>query len=469
MLKSLIKLWNKLSMLGISDSMELSKKRMAMVTNQLIICAISVSILYPPVLYSFNLPWLSGIMVIFIFIELGLLFVTKKGKHELATVILLSLLVTYVTTISVIRPESKTEILLLPFSLFGFGLLQKRSEGWLFFVIIIIGFFTSLFLQNVLEPIIILADSSKFFLSIFNYAITFLVCLYFILNLLKSHDEYEKLLIGQKEILQNQHAQLESNHRMIQESLRYAKRIQQALLPSQKQFSQNLKEAFVLYLPKDIVAGDFYWQIKSGSKTFFAVADCTGHGVPGALMSIVCNNALNRCVKEHNLQEPNTILNKARDIVIDEFSKSDHSVADGMDIALCSIEGDRLEFSGANNPLWLIREGKIIEIKANRQPVGPHLKMKPFENQVLKLHENDLIYLFSDGFSDQFGGQKNQKFYKKNLRSKLISMSDLHIEHQLEELLKCFEEWKGDNDQVDDVCILGLRFHNGITNQISIA
>ncbi len=282
--------------------------------------------------------------------------------------------------------------------------------------------------------------------------------MYFILNLLSSHDEYEELLLKQKELVQNQHNELQSNHKLIQESIRYAKKIQQALLPSQQQFEQNLKEAFVLYLPKDVVAGDFYWQTTSGNKTFFAVADCTGHGVPGALMSIICNNALNRCVKEYNLKAPGEILNKAREIVINEFSKSDHSVTDGMDIALCAIEGNKLEFSGANNPLWLIREDKLIEIKANRQPVGAHLKMKPFENQKMDLIENDLIYLFSDGYADQFGGEENQKFYKKNLRSKLLSIANMSIEIQLEELLKCFENWKGNYDQIDDVCILGLRF-----------
>tara|TARA_B100000809_G_scaffold101297_1_gene99858 strand:- start:8657 stop:9106 length:450 start_codon:yes stop_codon:yes gene_type:complete len=147
-LKSIKKQWYDLSLLGVTDEMELGKKRMSKVTNQLIICAISVSILYPPVLYSIGLYWLAAIMVVFIFIEMGLLFVTKRGKHELATVILLALLVTYVSVISVIRPESKTEIFLLPFSLFGFGLLKKRSEGWIFFVIIIIAFFSSMILQT---------------------------------------------------------------------------------------------------------------------------------------------------------------------------------------------------------------------------------------------------------------------------------------------------------------------------------
>ena len=458
MLKAIKSKWDNLSLLGITDGMELGQRRTAKVTNQLIVCAISVSILYPPLLIKLNLPWLALIMSVIVLIEIGLLKKKKNGRHELATIIILGMLVTYVTVISTIRPDSKTELFLLPFSLFGFGLLKKRSEGWIFFVIIVTAFFTSLVLQEKLDPIIVLSQESKFSLWIFNYAVTFLICLYFILNILDSHVEYEELLLNQKELVQNQHNELQSNHKLIQESIRYAKKIQRALLPSQKQFEQNLKEAFVLYLPKDVVAGDFYWQTSSGNKTFFAVADCTGHGVPGALMSIICNNALNRCVKEFSLKEPGEILNKARDIVINEFSKSDHSVTDGMDIALCAIEGNKLEFSGANNPLWLIRNGEFIEIKANRQPVGAHLKMKPFENQTIDLMEDDLIYLFSDGFADQFGGKNNQKFYKKNLRSKLLSMADMSIDNQLEELVKCFENWKGNHDQIDDVCILGLRF-----------
>ena len=166
----------------------------------------------------------------------------------------------------------------------------------------------------------------------------------------------------------------------------------------------------------------------------------------------------NRSVKEFNLSDPGEILNKARDIVINEFAKSDQEVADGMDIALCAIEDNKVEFAGANNPLWVVRHHELLEVKANRQPVGVHAKMVPFETQEFILEDNDLLYIFSDGYADQFGGSQSKKFFKKNLKSKLISIAELPIDQQLEKLYACFEEWKGDHEQIDDVCILGLRY-----------
>lgn len=259
-------------------------------------------------------------------------------------------------------------------------------------------------------------------------------------------------------VLAEKNSEIKEKNLEITDSITYAKRIQKAIIPSQEELNLLLKNAFVFYKPKDIVAGDFYWLQKVGDEILYAAADCTGHGVPGAMVSVVCHNALNRSVREYNLKSPADILDKTRELVIETFQRSS-DITDGMDIALCSINYKKktLEYSGANNSLYIIREGKLIEIKANKQPVGKHYRQNPFTNHKINLKENDSIYTFSDGFADQFGGVKGKKFMVKRLRNLLISISDKAISDQKGILFKEFNDWKGQLEQVDDVCIIGLK------------
>jgi serine phosphatase RsbU (regulator of sigma subunit) len=237
-----------------------------------------------------------------------------------------------------------------------------------------------------------------------------------------------------------------------------------------------------LYKPKDIVAGDFYWMEHKDNKVLFAAADCTGHGVPGAMVSVVCNNALNRSVREHGLTDPGEILNKTRDIVIQEFEKSEEHVKDGMDIALCSLEGNKLQYAGAHNPLWIIRplrhsgpdlesgekEDKIagearndvfeiLETKANKQPIGQFDNPVPYTTHSFDLEAGDSLYIFSDGFVDQFGGEKGKKLKTKAFRSLLLSIQYKNMKDQKNIINESFETWKGDLEQIDDVCVIGVR------------
>ena len=222
----------------------------------------------------------------------------------------------------------------------------------------------------------------------------------------------EKLQASLKEI-HHQKLIVEEKSQEITDSIEYAKTIQSAILPSSKVINEFLKDSFVLYKPKDIVAGDFYWMEAKADRILFAVADCTGHGVPGAMISVVCNNALNRSVREFNLSDPGQILDKARDIVIQEFEKSETEVRDGMDIAICSLIEDKLEYAGAHNPLWIIRNGILIETKANKQPIGKFENLQPYNTHSFQLEKGDTIYIFSDGYSDQFGGDKREKIQNK--------------------------------------------------------
>ncbi|NQY08813.1 MAG: SpoIIE family protein phosphatase [Flavobacteriales bacterium] len=259
------------------------------------------------------------------------------------------------------------------------------------------------------------------------------------------------------EQIEKQKALVEKAHREITDSIAYAKRIQSAILPPNRIVKDYLNNSFVLYKPKDVVAGDFYWMHKSNNKVLFAAADCTGHGVPGALVSVVCNNALNRSVREYSLTDPAKILDKTREIVIEEFDKSDEEVKDGMDIALCSIDGFTLSYAGANNPLWIVINGEVLETKADKQPIGKYATNQPFTSHQFDLQKGDTIYLFSDGYPDQFGGPKGKKYKSRNFKSFLISIQNESMDKQHDLLLKEFESWKGNLEQIDDVCVIGVR------------
>jgi serine phosphatase RsbU (regulator of sigma subunit) len=262
---------------------------------------------------------------------------------------------------------------------------------------------------------------------------------------------------SQKKEVEIKSSSLELALKSINDSIEYSKRIQNAILPPLRAVKEHLKDSFILYKPKDIVAGDFYWMENRNGKVLFAAADCTGHGVPGAMVSVVCNNALNRSVREHALTDPADILEKTRQIVIDEFEKSDDEVKDGMDIALCALNGNTLQYAGANNPLWIIRNGELIEIKGDKQPIGKFIKPKPFTAHAIELEKNDSIYIFSDGYSDQFGGENGKKFKVKAFKKLLIEIQNKSMDKQKQFIDDHFESWKGDLEQLDDVCVIGVK------------
>lgn len=285
------------------------------------------------------------------------------------------------------------------------------------------------------------------------------VFLVFVFNRLRVTRKQKLVIEEQKEEVELAHHQLEEKSNEILDSINYAKRIQSAILPPENIVKENLKDSFILYKPKDIVAGDFYWMEKKEGKVLFAAADCTGHGVPGAMVSVICNNALNRSVKEYGLIDPGEILNKSRDIVIQEFEKSDEEVSDGMDIALCSLEGNTLQYAGAHNPLWIVRKGEIIETKANKQPIGKFDNLQSYTTHTFELEKGDGIYVFSDGYVDQFGGERNKKFNAKAFRKLLLGIQEKSMEEQKVVIDKAFEDWRGDYEQIDDVCVIGVRIN----------
>jgi serine phosphatase RsbU (regulator of sigma subunit) len=253
---------------------------------------------------------------------------------------------------------------------------------------------------------------------------------------------------------------LKIKNKEILDSINYAKRLQSAILPPSKLVEKYLINSFIVYKPKDIVAGDFYWMEVIDDHIIFALADCTGHGVPGALVSVVCHNALNNAVRDQKLLDPGKILDKTREFVIEQFDKSEENVSDGMDISLCiyNKKENTLKWAGANSPLLLLSENKITKIRPNKQPVGKFNDLKPFTTHTLHIQKNDVVYLFSDGYIDQFGGAKQKKLKYKKLTELILSASSIELTDQKHFFEEEFENWKGANEQVDDVCMIGVKF-----------
>ncbi len=304
----------------------------------------------------------------------------------------------------------------------------------------------------------------------------------FMFNRFKITQKQKNIIELQKTEVEGQKHLIEEKQKEIVDSITYAKRLQEAILPADIFWKENLKESFILYKPKDIVAGDFYWMEtisrqslvdshKSEDLVMFAAADCTGHGVPGALVSVVCSNALNRTVLEFGIKDPGKILDKTRELVIATFvrkdsfgEKSDKDVKDGMDISLCCLNKttNELHWAGANNGLWIVKRGDeakavITEIKPDKQPIGKYAEAKPFTTHTIKLNKNDCLYLFTDGMADQFGGEKGKKFKYKQLKAILLQHVNEDMSKQKEKLNVAFENWKGNLEQVDDVCVIGIK------------
>ncbi len=318
-------------------------------------------------------------------------------------------------------------------------------------------------------------------ISIYGVPISFLITLIYIIkdsfteNIQKKNEVIgliqanEKILSEQNIVLEKNVTQrtkelveekklVEQKNTEILDSIEYAKRIQTTILPPPKVVKKYLADSFILYLPKDIVAGDFYWMESVGDWVLFAACDCTGHGVPGALVSVVCHNALNRAVKEYNKIMPSEILDCVAELVLENFS-TDDDVKDGMDASVCALNTatGELFWAGANNPLWLIRHSELIEYKPNKQPIGKFDDRVPYTNHKIEIAKGDTIYLFTDGYADQFGGERGKKLTKAKFREAILNMQRHNLDEQKKYLLDMHLSYKGNLGQVDDICVIGVR------------
>lgn len=270
-------------------------------------------------------------------------------------------------------------------------------------------------------------------------------------------------VVAQKEEIDKQKAQIEHYFVQVTDSIKYAKKIQEAILPPESYVKKLLPESFILYRPKDIVSGDFYWMGEASDKVFFAAVDCTGHGVPGAFMSIVGYNQLRQAIISTKGSSPADILNQLNKGVTETLHQNDDKSQsrDGMDIAICSLNYKtlELEYAGAFNPLYLLREDNIIQTKANKFPIGSYIKGKTysFTNHKVQLQEGDQVYIFSDGYADQFGGPRGKKFMYKRFRDLLLKTSSKTVSAQKEEMQLALNNWMKDEEQVDDILVIGVR------------
>jgi PAS domain S-box-containing protein len=276
-------------------------------------------------------------------------------------------------------------------------------------------------------------------------------------------DEPESVVTFLTDIDKLKRSEIEINkaHTAIQSSITYARRIQDAVLPSIELLKNTFSDCFVLFKPRDVVSGDFYWTRRIDEYVMFAVADCTGHGVPGAFVSILGISLLNEIVISQDVSSAAQILNNLREKVKRSLqqSRSKTEQKDGMDIALCIINTNtnELQFSGAYNPLYIFRNKECIEYKADRQPIGVFHKERPFSNHTFQLEKNDVLYAFSDGYIDQFGGVNGGKYLTKRFKQLLLSIQDNTMPEQQHILEHTFVTWKGERRQIDDVLVMGVK------------
>ncbi|MBK6953506.1 MAG: SpoIIE family protein phosphatase [Crocinitomicaceae bacterium] len=279
---------------------------------------------------------------------------------------------------------------------------------------------------------------------------------------------------------------LEEKNKEITDSIFYSRRIQRSVLPAKEKVAKLLASYFIFFRPKDIVSGDFYWAERSldKRKIFFSVADCTGHGVPGAMVSLIATRALNTALREQGIDVASQILDSVNDSMIESFTDAETGtvIKDGMDISLCSLEYNSdtnvsFQYAGAQNSVWIVRPEsdenlvvnnesiepnlifagyKLFEIKADKQPIGYFEGRKNFRNNNATLKKGDRVYLYSDGFADQFGGDKGKKFKYKTLKELILSAQEVSMNEQYGSIRNAFYDWKREFEQIDDVCLMGV-------------
>ena len=306
-----------------------------------------------------------------------------------------------------------------------------------------------------------LSSSPFIFFSSLLILIVFLLVLTQTRTLIKTR----KLLTEKEQafkLIELQKFELELKDKDITDSLIYAQRIQEALLPSESYFRKHFSDSFILFKPKNIVSGDFYWIGEKGEKVFVVAADCTGHGVPGALMSMIGLKIIEKTINEDNIEIPSMILEVMNKGLEKTFSREKNIgtiIRDGMDIGLCVINRKRkkLQYAGAFLPLYLIREGNLVEISADKIIIGMNPEGLSYLDHEINLLDDDIFYIFSDGYVDQFGGSENKKFMYRRFRYLLMTIHNFPVNDQKAILEENIKTWMGNNEQVDDMMVIGFR------------
>jgi serine phosphatase RsbU (regulator of sigma subunit) len=467
MKNKLLHTWKKISENGLSDDLDNAEKKSIRILNRII--AINAILAFIFIIIDLSNSSFEAAIISFItFMISPLLFLLIKNKiYNVAKWLILLFIILFISSITIlIGNDSGMIVYFIPGVLFPTILFQSK-KAVIVLSSFIIGILIAVFIiNNIYHPLIIISEKELTFYTLSSLIGCAIITLLIIWHFKSTNSEYEEIILSNNKDLKlynheinEQKLKLESKNKDITDSINYASRIQQAILPSNQKIEQYIKNFFIFNLPKDILSGDFYWIEAINKRVYFAVADCTGHGIPGSMVSVVCNNALNRSIQEFNLKAPNEILNKTRELVINAFDDNEKNIRDGMDISLCCIDKttNKLLFSGANNPLIIIRKNKLITLEADRQPIGKYSFGKPFSQQEFNLIPKDIIYLYTDGFADQFGGDRGKKYKSAQLLKFLLKNSNLTLRNQKDALANEFKNWKSDHEQIDDVCIMGLK------------
>ncbi|MDX1349091.1 MAG: SpoIIE family protein phosphatase [Putridiphycobacter sp.] len=450
--------------LGLSGDEDSGLKRTVILTNRLILLTLLFGILYIPIDLIFISEKVYIPMFVFPF-AIGALFAVMAGKrYQLAAGLLILISSIHVAFMSVAIAMGSVQLFFIPLFMFNLTLLKKKAAKILLAILIVALFFFAELDQYFRRFEDMVADPNEFLFTTINICLVFVASFYSAFHFKSTNLVYEKDIISQSIAIQEQHQKLEKVHAEIQESIQYAKRIQTAILPPPKLVKKYLEDSFIIYEPKDIISGDFYWTEIYDDRILYAVADCTGHGVSGAMISVVCHNALNRAVREFKLLDPAEIFEKTREIIISDFQTGGYDIMDGMDIALVSIplynnvdEAKEIKYAGANSPLYLIRNGMLKVYPADRQPIARFHAQFAFSTRSISVQKGDMVYIFTDGFVNQFGGKRGKKMKYERFRELLLHNANLDVGNQSQNISQSFYQWKGSYDQVDDVCMIGVK------------
>ncbi len=445
---------------GISGSNDDNLNRKIRISNLVSLITIITMVGYIPIAANYKMTGIIILNFLFLALSFFIFYLHRIKKHDLAFYIASCFGLFYFVSGTIFYGlVSNLHFFILIMCLIAIALFKSSMALRIFISLSVVSFFFLLIYMKDKPGIIsFIAEMEKAqsIISVVNLFLLFLITILFFVFFRRENIIFLKALLEQKEVI-------EEKQKEILDSINYAKRIQYALLAGDTLLNQHLPQHFILFNPKDVVSGDFYWGTALEDGSFiYITADCTGHGVPGAFMSLLNISKLSQVINENKITKPDLVLNQVRQEIIKALNAEGaiEESKDGVDAVLCKldIQSMKLEYASANNPFYIIRNNELLTCKADKMPVGKgHDDSVLFSYNQIALHKNDMIYTFTDGFADQFGGPRGKKFKYKQLEEVLLSIHQLSMIEQKDILNKKFTSWKGNLDQVDDVLIIGVR------------
>jgi serine phosphatase RsbU (regulator of sigma subunit) len=444
--------------IGVSPAKGESLNRRIRISNLISFITVLIMLGYYPLAIYYKMPAILLINSLFIFFSFFCSYLHTKGRHNLSFYIgCIYGILYFICGTAFYGLSANLHFFIIIVCLIAIALFESTIALRIFIGVSAAAFFALLlFLRNYDSLVYYTPEmkNAEYAISVANLFFLFFVTILFFIFFRRDNLLYQKAIVEQKTII-------EEKQKEILDSINYAKRIQFSLLTGEAVFKSHLPEHFILFNPKDVVSGDFYWATPVSDGFVYITADCTGHGVPGAFMSLLNISKLSQVINEQNISRPDLVLNHVRTEIIHALNaENGEESKDGMDAILCKIDlkNMKLEYAAANNSFYIIRNNSVIHCKCDKMPVGiGHDDSLSFTYNQLALEKGDMIYTLTDGFADQFGGSKGKKFKYKQLEDLLLSIHHQPLKAQQQLLQKVFTDWKGILEQVDDVLIIGIR------------